>query len=341
MKGTMRVSSILIMSCGVLSLLILQGCSLLERSNPLEPTLTALSASINLTVTAIQQEDTTTNVQATSESIATAQSLLLSTQTAQSIAQDQQAEQTASAIAPILAELPVYGLDPSSGQAGWLHPPLTLEMNAYHDYKYGNDFMNVPAADFVLASDINWDTQYGGSGCGFMFRSNGNANSPDQYMVMATRFASGHVVFMALNDGKISNFHDFYPRTEDRSFSADNGATNRLAVVARGNLIDIYTNGVKIGEVDTTQAPQRPSLPAAPKPPENKLDIPALDAYQKQIKEYTEQTGLLNTNYQAALANYQGDQAVYSDGFLAMVALSESGQTICNFKDAWLWHLNK
>jgi hypothetical protein len=40
------------------------------------------------------------------------------------------------------------------------------------------------------------------------------------------------------------------------------------------------------------------------------------------------------------LNNYKKRQAVFDDGFLAMLALSESGHTICKFEDAWLWLLN-
>jgi hypothetical protein len=184
------------------------------------------------------------------------------------------------------------------------------------------------------------DTQYGGSGCGFMFRSNGNQKNPDQYMVLATRFASGHVVFLALKDGEIANFHDFYPRTEDGSFSAESGATNRLAVAARGNIIEIYTNGVKIGEVDTTQPPKRPALPAAPKIPADLKDSPALNRYKSLKQEYDEIVGVINSNFQIAMKNYQNRQAIYSDGFLGMVALSESGETNCNFDNTWLWLIN-
>ncbi len=125
--------------------------------------------------------------------------------------------------------------------------------------------------------------------------------------------------------------------TEDGSFSAENGATNRLAVVARGNFIDIYTNGVKIGEVDTTQAPRRPVLPSAPKLPVDLKDVPGLDRYKSLKKEYDEVVGTINSNFQIAMKNFETKQAVYSDGFLAMVALSESGETNCNFDNSWLW----
>jgi hypothetical protein len=336
-----KINSILLidMAMLVIAMSLLPGCSALQGSNPLEPTLTALNAAVAQTMTAVNQETGGVNSQATAESIAAAQSQLQATQTAQLAVQEQASQATSAAASPIVSELPVYGLDANSGEAGWMHNPLTLDLTAYHDFKYGNDYMNVTAADFVLAGDINWDTQYGGSGCGFMFRSNGDQNNPDQYMVLATRFATGHVVFMALQDGQIANFKDFYPRTEDKSFQIDNGTTNRLAIVARGNLIDIYTNGVKIGSVDTTQPPKRPALPAAPQPPADLSNIPAVQGYEAQIKEFNQQTGQINSNFQLAQQNFSKEPAIFSDGFLAMVALSESGHTICNFNNTWLWQL--
>jgi hypothetical protein len=159
-------------------------------------------------------------------------------------------------------------------------------------------------------------------------------------MVIATRFANGHVIFSALSDGELANIHEFYPRDDDRSFDAQNGTTNRLAVVARGNLIEIYTNGVKIGEVDTTQPPKLPVLPPKPKPPIDMNDIPKVKLFQAELKEYEEIAQQVKTNFQIALNNYKKRQAVFDDGFLAMLALSESGHTICKFEDAWLWLLN-
>jgi hypothetical protein len=242
--------------------------------------------------------------------------------------------------APIVAELPRYGLDASSGHAGWLHDPITLEISGYHDFAYGNDHMQVTAADFVLAADITWDTQYGSSGCGFMFRSDGDEVKPNQYMIIASRFANGRVVFSALADGEIANIHDFYPKDNDRSFDWQNGTTNRLAVIARGPLIEIYTNGVKIGEIDTTQPPKKPPAPPKPAEPADKSNQSAMEAYQAQLKEYQDILSQSQTSYNTALRNYSERPAVFEEGFLAMIAVSESGRTQCTFDKAWLWLLD-
>jgi hypothetical protein len=328
------------LALGVLLVFLLQGCSTSGQAEQPDSTLAALSASVAGTATAAQVNADSSNTLATAQVEATSRSQdIFATQTAQDIDQGEAQLATATATAPILAELSLYGLDAASGHTGWVHDPLTLELTAFHDYAYGNDFMNVTASDFVLAADITWDTQYGGSGCGFMFRSNGDQNKPSQYMVIATRFSNGRVIFSALADGELANLRDFYPSDEDRSFEWQNGTTNRLAVVARGDQIEIYTNHVKIGELDTTQAPKLPALPAKPVPPLDQGDLAALQRYQAQLKEYDEITQQIQANYQTATKNFKSGNAVYDDGFLAMLALSQSGHTICKFENAWLWLL--
>lgn len=340
MTGKSQSNIVLKVTSAFVVIIFVQGCSLLNQSNQADPTLTALSASVAATATAAKQADESTGSLATAEAEATIRSKeIFTTQTAQVADRDEFQLATATVAAPILAELPLYNLDASSGEVGWIHDPLTLELNGYHEFAYGNDYMNITAADFVLAADIYWDTQYGGSGCGFMFRSDGDQNQPNQYMVIATRFANGRVVFSALADGEIANIHDFYPRDTDRSFQWQNETTNRLAVVARANLIEIYTNGEKIGELDTTQPPKQPVLPTKPQPPLDQTDQASMNQFQAQLQEYEQIAEQARINYQIAQKNYETQRAVFTDGFLAMIALSESGHTNCTFKDVWLWLL--
>ncbi len=316
----------------------LAGCSSPGSKDQPNVTLTALYQSISGTATAEEAEAVVDNDLATVQANATAESeIIFATQTAQTTGRDEETLAKATVAAPILAELPVFGLDETSGSAGWLHNPLTLETTGYQEMAFGNDFMNVTAADFVLASDIFWDTQYGGSACGFMFRSNGDKNNPSQYMVLISRFANGRAIFTAVKDGEIANFADFYPKDQDRSFQWQNGTTNRLAVVARGSIIEVYTNGTKIGEIDTTLPPKQPAVAARPKPPADQTDEVKVKQYKDQIKEYEEILEQTQSNYQVALKNYKESQANFTDGFLAMLALSESGHTICRFENAWLW----
>jgi hypothetical protein len=331
-----RWIAFLILAFAVLSL----SCSLssLQGKQP-NPSLTALYESVQGTVTANALEG-----DSSSEGIATAQARATSTklvieaiQTESASGRSEGVLAAATVAAPIVAELQVYGLDPANGRVGWIHDPLTLEVEGYQQMDFANDHMQVTAGDFVLASDITWDTQYGTNGCGFMFRSNGDQNKPSQYMVIASRIGSGRVVYTAVKDGELNNLHDFYPKDEDRSFEWENGSTNRVAIVARGTLIEIFTNNVKIGEVVTTDPPEPFQPPPAPLKPLDENNTAAMDSYLNQMEEYQEILENLQSNYQIALQNNSDEPAIFDDGFLGMLILSESGRTSCSFSDTWLW----
>jgi hypothetical protein len=112
--------------------------------------------------------------------------------------------------AEIRGELSLYRIDPAQGQLGWVHPPLSLEVDEFHGTKFETEFPLTVARDFVLASDITWNTEYGGSGCGFVFRSDGKADAPSQYLVVASRLADGHVYFAVMSQGQLVVGKDFY-----------------------------------------------------------------------------------------------------------------------------------
>ncbi len=336
MKSLTQISMALSVLIG---LVVLPACS---QTSPAEkdPEVARLSTTVAQTATAAALNSGEVNELATAEAKATEKALgVQATQTARAVGQSDSQVAEATLAAPMVAELPQYGLDKFSGRPAWLHEPLVLEISGYQQMTYGNDHMEVTAADFVLAADLTWDTQYGSSGCGFMFRSDGNQDKPNMYMILATRFANGHVIFSALADGEIANVHDFYPKTNDRSFQWQNGTTNRLAVVARGTLIEIYTNGVKIGEVDTTKPPTRLPSPPKPIPPIDQTNAAAVQAYQNQLNEYQEILKQQEAMFRTAQKNYNERMAIFDEGFLAFVAASESGRTVCTFEDAWLWLL--
>ena len=96
---------------------------------------------------------------------------------------------TASAFAPILSELPKYGVDPSEGKIGWVHPPVSMDASGYHHFEYVNYFLGTLAQDFVISADITWNTVGSTSGCGFVMRSDGNTDALDQYVAIITRVA--------------------------------------------------------------------------------------------------------------------------------------------------------
>jgi len=190
---------------------------------------------------------------------------------------------TATAVAPMLAELPIYGVDASAGRPAWVHPPVVLDIAGFEQYAYANQFAATVVTDFVVAADIDWNTQFGTSGCGLVLRSNGEKDSLNQYLVVATRGGNGRVLFTVMEHGDVIEVYDLYARGIDPLFQSANDTTNRLSVVGRGSTFSVYTNGTLIGQIE-----------------DNRYDI----------------------------------------GFVALVALNQSGTTHCSFTNTWLWRFN-
>ena len=71
-----------------------------------------------------------------------------------------------------------------------------------------------------------------------------------------------------------------------RVFNANNGATNRLAVVGQGENFAVYTNGTKLGDANPN-APLPPLvLPNPPVKPSTPMTRPPCRAYQQALAQY-------------------------------------------------------
>jgi hypothetical protein len=261
-------------------------------------------------------------------------------QVAQATVSAQDAQATAVALAPIRAELARFEVDPEQGRLGWIHPPVELVVEGFRQYDYENQFISTVAADFVISADITWNTQFGTSGCGFVLRSDGNQNALNQYLVIMTRGSSGHVIFAAMANGEVVTGEDIYAFGLDPAFSFQNDATNQLTVVGRGKVLTIYTNGTRIGEITLGEPPVAPRLPSPPPAPADLTNRQAAAQYRQALEEYNQVVSQIQANFQARLRTFREFNTVYERGFVALVALSESGRTQCNFDDTWLYLLD-
>jgi predicted small secreted protein len=269
----------------------------------LEETAQAMSNAILMTATA--EANSRLDPQAsvpTAQAEATARSLSIAvTQTAQAVTGDQALTATAMASAPIQAELPKYGVDPNQGYLGWIHPPVSLEVEGY------------------MQAEITWNTVTGLSGCGFVLRSDGNQDALNQYLAIASRGASGHVVFGTMANGELVTGQDIYAYGIDPNFDWQYDVTNRLTIVGRGNTFSIFTNGTLICEVDPSAPPPQPYLPPPPEP-EDKSDREAMATYQVARAAQQSVVAEIQANYRKRLEAYKNAEMQYERGFIAMVA---------------------
>lgn len=308
-----------------------------------EPTQDALALSIAGSATAAARQTVSPQ-----EELGTAQALatitaqaIRSTEAALSGLSAESLAATATAEAPMLAELSTYGVDPSDGRPGWVHPPVDLEITGYMQTASANDFGSTVVRDFVLASDVTLDTQYGSSGCGFVLRSDGDKEEPSQYMLILSRVTSGRLEFLTFAEGQPAGMRDFYPRTYDPTFTAAQGSTNRIAVVAVGPVFTLYSNGHRLGEIHVDRPPTVPDLPPPPSTPVDSADPAAAAAYVQAMQAYGNEVGQIRATFQPMLGFLQSHETNFERGFLAMVALSESGVTRCTFTNTWLWHIGE
>jgi hypothetical protein len=302
-------------------------------------TLEAISASVRETATsqAAFQQNPNAAIE-TAHALATAQEQsIVATLAAGSVLSDEARAATASAEAPILAELPKYDVDPSAGRVGWIHPPETLEVEGFMQYDYVNYFLATLASDFVISADITWDAIGSESSCGFVMRSDGKENAMNTYLATISRVASGHFLFLTIAEGEIVTGQVMYAGGRDPAFDWQNGATNRLTVVGRGDRFWIYTNGTLIGEVDPGEPPQL-VLPPQPQQPADTSNLEAMAEFALRQAEYDREVAQVTAEYRARQRALENADTSFERGFMALVALSRAGtKATCQFNNAWLW----
>jgi hypothetical protein len=299
-------------------------------------TVEALAESISLTATAgargdISAEDSlkTAEAEATLES-----NQVAGTQAALAQLSDEELAATSTAVAPILDQLPAFGINPNQGRVAWIHPPASLETEGYMQTDFINQYMFTTVEDFALSADITWNTQYGSSGCGFILRSDGKEEESNQYLLILSRFGDGRAVFMTVANGELVDGKDMYAAGIDPRFSYPNDTTNTLTVVGQGTEFSIYTNGTLVGNVTVGNPPTPPPIPTPPPTPE---DPALMDQYDKLLEKHEEEVEQAQANYRARVAAYQQYDTNFERGFVAMAVFSESGMTSCQFENAWLW----
>jgi hypothetical protein len=322
---------------------LMYGCGASGISKSIPLTLTPMSGMIRATLTARAGEEGSSGDElATAVAKATAKAEgIYATQTARAALNEPSRLATVTAMAPVVAELPRYGVDPADGYVAWMHKPVTLDLSGFGQTGFANDYPQITAADFVLASDITWNTKNSISGCGFMFRSNGDQKNPSQYMVLITRTGMGRIGWLALMDGQVSNFREYYPKEKDKSFTWFNDATNRLVVVGRGDKLDIYSNGTLIDTIDIKQGPPD-EIVKAPKIviPDNVLPG-QLQQFGDLANEQDQGVHQAKAQLDEARKNFALKKPFLYDGLLGFMAASDSGRTICTFQNAWLFILNR
>jgi hypothetical protein len=173
-----------------------------------------------------------------------------------------------------------------AGSLGWLQKESqSIEMDGGGQWIYDPFAENLVANDFILKSDITWDSSGGLAICGFFFRSESNFEQGEQYIFEMLRLSG-----MPAWDIALMKYGDYTKAiTNVRTAGAinqDKGATNEIILIAQDGEFTLYINDQRIG----------------------------------QFYDYTESR---------------------SDGYFAFNGSQESGETICQFDNTWVWLIDE
>lgn len=146
----------------------------------------------------------------------------------------------------IEAELQTVGFSTKEGRLGWIHEPVTLKVGGHLEGKPAVDYPDLTVTDFVIHSDITWESSSGLAGCGFLLRSEPDLILGKQYQFFIMRQA-----FNPLWDIEYYQNGDYQGSvlwlTDAPALDYASGSTNQVTVVVQKNFMTAYANGQKLG----------------------------------------------------------------------------------------------
>ncbi len=250
------------------------GCDLAgEAAEEREATVDALQEMIVLTATAVAADEVTSDeLVATAEAAATkavatisavaTEEVIAVTATAEAAEATRAAqpeppaptnaspfELSGEAETAVLEELPLYDVDPTQGGPALGHPATGLALAGAEASAITSEFRALVIEDFVLAADVTPNVQAGSAACGLVLRAGAEADA-FQYVVLPGPPGSGQVLLQTWQGDTplVEETIAFDASGLDPNFTEANQATNRLAVVAEGPTLTVYSNGTRLGE---------------------------------------------------------------------------------------------
>jgi hypothetical protein len=150
-------------------------------------------------------------------------------------------------VAEIGEQLEAVDLSTDSGYLMWVQDePISIDLNAYQEWIYDHFAVGLVSSDFVLKSDITWESSSGLVTCGLFFRSEENFEQGKQYLYEMLRLSGlpgWDITF--LQDGRFQkSVSDF--RTNSAIHQEQN-STNKIMLIAEGEKFTLYINDTRAG----------------------------------------------------------------------------------------------
>ena len=142
-----------------------------------------------------------------------------------------------------------YGFSTDRGRLGYMHGPIKITVDTYDENNHQTDFPDVKLHNFVLHTDVTWNTSSGLAGCYLVYRADGDLYKGKQYRMIMIRLQGLPLWGVgAFSNGRGDALLDdvYLPdgRLEDTQ-----GSTNKIVIVAEDTKFTFYANGERLGTV--------------------------------------------------------------------------------------------
>jgi hypothetical protein len=161
----------------------------------------------------------------------------------------------AAVIEEIGAELEAIGYSASEGSLAWVSGgPQEINITAYNTHDWIPVASGQIFSDFIFKADVTWESTGGFVTCGFWFRGESEDENAPHYKFQTIRLSglpSWDVEYWKFNDWK-ATLSPGGRIIESPHIDQDQGSTNSYILVAEGNLLTVYANGHRLGQVTIT-----------------------------------------------------------------------------------------
>jgi len=145
----------------------------------------------------------------------------------------------------IEAELQKIGLSSKEGHLGWSSKaPISITAEGYQGKDSQLIGENLTASDFVIKTDITWESGGGLAGCGIIFRSSPKLDKGAQYQFLTIRLSGWPAWEIDMFD--LGKFQYTLGQTQiSKSINQENGGTNTYILYAKDKAFTVFINGEK------------------------------------------------------------------------------------------------
>jgi hypothetical protein len=143
--------------------------------------------------------------------------------------------------------LQIAGLSTELGSLLWVQTgSVPIDLTSYQEIVYDPFVGDPTASDFVLYSEVTWESSGGYAGCDLIFRSEPNFEEGAQYELQTIRLSGlpGWDI--------IYNNHGYFEKNVTGILTAgaidqDQGAMNKILLIAEGEKFTVYFNDLRTG----------------------------------------------------------------------------------------------